>query len=280
MGPPVRIRRPPGHDPTSSTPRNQVRQVDKTRSDCNRNNRASPSHGRTRCNAAPRHLRRREPGACHSTSYRVHIPQKALTRLRLRPGSQPALQFFRHRADMIPLIHVVVDILVSITYVLVDIYYFYCPLSRISTTQDRHRSGAARAEAPLRQAATPRNWLRGRCVKQPVLSNKEIPLGVPDDRPGLPDDRPGQVPDDRPGQVPDDPTVCPLGVQQAHIDKKFIPCESRPSPNLPLVVHARQHDRLSARSLSCMHDRLSARSRTHSERTCSGSTLTPPVSCV
>ena len=26
----------------------------------------------------------------------------------------------------------------------------------------RHRSGAARAEAPLRQVATPRNWLRGR----------------------------------------------------------------------------------------------------------------------
>ena len=63
---------------------------------------------------------------------------------------------------MVPLIHVVVDVLVSITYVLVDIYYFYCPLSRISTTQGRHRSGAARAEAPLRQAATPRNWLRGR----------------------------------------------------------------------------------------------------------------------
>ena len=28
--------------------------------------------------------------------------------------------------------------------------------------KDRHRSRAARAEAPLRQAATPRNWLRGR----------------------------------------------------------------------------------------------------------------------
>ena len=25
----------------------------------------------------------------------------------------------------------------------------------------RHRSGAARAEAPLRQAATPRNWFAG-----------------------------------------------------------------------------------------------------------------------
>ena len=63
---------------------------------------------------------------------------------------------------MIPLINVVVDLLVSVTYVLVDIYYFYCPHSRISTTQGRHRSGVARAEAPLRQAATPRNWLRGR----------------------------------------------------------------------------------------------------------------------
>ena len=184
MGLPLRTRRPPGHDPTFSTPRNQVRQVDETRSDCNRNIPASPSHGRTRCNAAPRHLRRREPGACHSTRYRVHIPQKALTRFRLRSGSQPAPAFFRHRADMVPPIHVVVDILVSITYVLVDIYYFYCPLSRISTTQGRHRSGAARAEAPLRQAATPRNWLRGRCVEQPVLSNKEIPLSVPEDRPG------------------------------------------------------------------------------------------------
>ena len=30
------------------------------------------------------------------------------------------------------------------------------------TFEGRHRSGAARAEAPLRQVATPRNWLRGR----------------------------------------------------------------------------------------------------------------------
>ena len=83
----------------------------------------------------------------------------------------------------------------------------------------RHRSGAARAEAPLRQVATPRNWLRGRCVEQPALSNKEIPLGVPEDRPG-------QVPEDRtvcPLGVPEGPTACLLGVQEAHIDNKFIP---------------------------------------------------------
>ena len=91
------------------------------------------------------------------------------------------------------------------------------------TFKGRHRSGAARAEAPLRQAATPRNWLRGRCVEQPVLSNKEIPLSVPEDRPGqVPEDRPGQVPEDRPGQVPEDRTVCPLGVvQEAHVDNKL-----------------------------------------------------------
>ena len=225
MGLPLRTRRPPGHDPTFSTPRNQVRQVDETRSDCNRNIPASPSHGRTRCNEPPRHLRRREPGACHSKRYRVHIPQKALTRFRLRSGSQPAPAFFRHRADMVPPIHVVVDILVSITYVLVDIYYFYCPLSRTSTTQDRHRSGAARAEAPLRQAATPRNWLRGRCVEQPVLSNKEIPLSVPEDRPG---------------QAPADRTACPLGVGETRVAEK--------------VFHEREDHHPTCR-LSCMHDK-------------------------
>ena len=48
--------------------------------------------------------------------------------------------------------------------------------------QSRHRSGAARAEAPLRQVATPRNSLRGRFVAQPVLSNRGIPLGVQEDR--------------------------------------------------------------------------------------------------
>ena len=72
------------------------------------------------------------------------------------------------------------------------------------TFKGRHRSGAARAEAPLRQAATPRNWLRGRCVEQPVLSNKEIPLSVPEDRPG-------QVPEARPGQVPGRPARASAG---------------------------------------------------------------------
>ena len=86
------------------------------------------------------------------------------------------------------------------------------------TFKGRHRSGAARAEAPLRQAATPRNWLRGRCVEQPLLSNKEIPLSVPEDRPG-------QVPEDRPGQVPEDRTVCPLGVQETHVAKRIVPCK-------------------------------------------------------
>ena len=47
------------------------------------------------------------------------------------------------------------------------------------TFKGRHRSGAARAEAPLRQVATPRNWLRGRCIQQPVQPNKEIPLSAP-----------------------------------------------------------------------------------------------------
>ena len=102
------------------------------------------------------------------------------------------------------------------------------------TFKGRPRSGAARAEAPLRQVATPRNWLQGRCVEQPALSNKEIPLSAPEDRPGqAPEDRPGQAPEDRPGQVPEDRAVCPLGVQEAHVDKqlfhangsKIVPCE-------------------------------------------------------
>ena len=51
----------------------------------------------------------------------------------------------------------------------------------------------------------PATELRGRCVEEPALSNKEIPLSVPADRPGqVPADRPGQVPADRPGQVPAD----------------------------------------------------------------------------
>ena len=66
------------------------------------------------------------------------------------------------------------------------------------TFKGHHRSGAARAEVSLRQVATPRNWLRGRCVEQPVQSNKEIPLSVPEDR-----------------------TVCPLGVREAYIAKKL-----------------------------------------------------------
>ena len=156
MGLPLRTRRPPGHDPTFSTPRNQVRQVDEARSDCNRNNPVSPSHRRTRCNEAARHLRRREPGACHSARYRVHTAQKALTRFRLRPGSQPALQFFRHRADMIPLINVVVDVLVPVRTVLVAINYFYCPFPRIGTTQvptpERAADGQGTALNPAMRA--------------------------------------------------------------------------------------------------------------------------------
>ena len=68
------------------------------------------------------------------------------------------------------------------------------------TFKGRHRSGVARAEALLRQVATPRNWLRGRCVEQPVLSNKEFPLSVPEDR-----------------------TVCPLGARESYIAKKIVP---------------------------------------------------------
>ena len=37
-----------------------------------------------------------------------------------------------------------------------------------------HRSGAARAEAPLRQVATPRNWLRGRCPAIQCCQDKKI----------------------------------------------------------------------------------------------------------
>ena len=104
----------------------------------------------------------------------------------------------------------------------------------------RHRSGAARAEAPLRQVATPRNWLRGRCVEQPMLSTKEIPLSVPEDRPGqvpedrpgqVPEDRPGQVPEDRPGQVPEARTACPLGVGETHVGKNLF--HASPEPGCP-----------------------------------------------
>ena len=96
------------------------------------------------------------------------------------------------------------------------------------TFKGRHRSGAARAEAPLRQAATPRNWLRGRCVEQPVLSNEEIPLSVPEDRPG---------------QVPEDRTVCPLGVQETHVAKRIVPwkrCMKNPThPGMSVRDHLR-----------------------------------------
>ena len=80
----------------------------------------------------------------------------------------------------------------------------------VAPVKDRHRSGAARAEAPLRQAATPRNWLRGR---------SRIATG-------------------RAQPEPEDRTVCPLGVQEAHIAKKFVPCERKPSPQ-PAVCRAR-----------------------------------------
>ena len=72
----------------------------------------------------------------------------------------------------------------------------------------------------------PATGLRGRCVERPVLSNKEIPLSVPEARPGqvpearpgqVPEARPGQVPEDRPGQVPEDRTACPLGVGETHV---------------------------------------------------------------
>ena len=62
-----------------------------------------------------------------------------------------------------------------------------CEVVRASSTfKGRHRSDAARAEAPLRQVATPRNSLRGRFVDQPVLSNRGIPLSVQEDRTSRP----------------------------------------------------------------------------------------------
>ena len=91
------------------------------------------------------------------------------------------------------------------------------------------RPGQVPEARPGQQMATPRNWLRGRCVEQPVLSNKEIPLSVPEARPGqVPEARPGQVPEARPGQVPEARTVCPLGVREAHSGKKLVHASSEP----------------------------------------------------
>ena len=116
----------------------------------------------------------------------------------------------------------------------------------------RHRSGAARAEAPLRQVATPRNWLRGRLR---IASGRAQP-----------------EPKHRFGRRRRPATGCGAGVSnnQRCRTKKFrlarrrtVPHARSASrkpispknlfrargdhhPNLPFVVHARQHDRLAS----------------------------------